>query len=60
MDPLLGKGVKQAGHLGSRLGDCNAIYKCENKPIHYRHPGHSFQNLTGGINFKDFNWKSSL
>ena len=69
MEPALGKGVKQAGHLGSRLGDCTAMYRCFKKPVHYRHPGHSFHNITGGllgaaeVNVREYNdlfWKVCL
>ncbi|XP_023320981.1 uncharacterized protein LOC111695748 [Eurytemora carolleeae] len=68
MDQKIAKGIKQAGHLGSRKGDCSALYKCSSRPNHYRHPGHSFQNLTRGsqtfsklahhINSNNLDWES--
>ena len=68
MDPQIAKGIKQAGHLGARKGDCFALYRCKQRPNHYRHPGHSYQNLTRGsqsftkladhINSNNLNWNS--
>ena len=48
IDPKLGRGIKQAGHFGSRLGaaECTQRYTCKKRAQHYRFPGHAFSNMT--------------